>query len=161
MGTAKSTVVFEKGESVGVAEIGSARFEESHDVSERALQLAQATFSDRVFEIVLHGTQHVETAEQCAAPARRKDDTFGPTVVGVIHAGEHAQLHEFVDGMLDVLLRSADAFRERGSVERNGAIYGDIRKKLDGLAGLDVFGAIAEYEKKVRGKPLNAQKWWA
>ncbi len=54
-----------------------------------------------------------------------------------------------------------DAFRERGSVERNGAIYGDIRKKLDGLAGLDVFGAIAEYEKKVRGKPLNAQKWWA
>ena len=46
-------------------------------------------------------------------------------------------------------------------VERNGAIYGDIRKKLDELAGLDVFGAIAEYEKKVRGKPLNAQKWWA
>lgn len=54
-----------------------------------------------------------------------------------------------------------DAFRERGSVERNGAIYGDIRKKLDKLAGMDVFGAIAEYEKQIRGKPLNAQKWWA
>ena len=54
-----------------------------------------------------------------------------------------------------------DAFREKGAVERNGEIYGDIRKKLDKLAGLDVFGAIAEYEKKMRGKPLNAQKWWA
>lgn len=54
-----------------------------------------------------------------------------------------------------------DAFRERGSVERNGAIYSDIRKKLDKLAGLDVFGAVSEFEKKVRGKPLNAQKWWA
>ena len=54
-----------------------------------------------------------------------------------------------------------DAFRERGSVEKNGAIYGDIRKKLDKLAGMDVFGAIAEYEQQIRGKPLNAQKWWA
>jgi len=67
------------------------------------------------------------------------------------------------DTMRHVRLTDAelDAFRERGAVERNGAIYGDIRKKLDKLAGLDVFGAIAEYEKKVRGKPLNAQKWWA
>jgi len=54
-----------------------------------------------------------------------------------------------------------EAFRERGAVEKNGPIYGDIRKKLDKLAGLDVFGAIAEYEKTVRGKPLNPQKWWA
>ena len=46
-------------------------------------------------------------------------------------------------------------------MERNGAIYGDIRKKLDKLAGMDVYGAIADYEKTVRGKPLNAQKWWA
>ena len=53
-----------------------------------------------------------------------------------------------------------EAFRERGSVERNGQIYSGIRKELDSLAGLDVFGAIAEFEKKVRGKPLNAQKWW-
>jgi hypothetical protein len=53
-----------------------------------------------------------------------------------------------------------DAFRERGSVERNGAIYGDIRKELDRLAGLDVFGAIAEFEQKVRDKPLNANAWW-
>ncbi|MCA8927326.1 MAG: TRAP transporter substrate-binding protein [Alphaproteobacteria bacterium] len=54
-----------------------------------------------------------------------------------------------------------DTFRERGSVERNGQIYSEIRKELDALAGLDVFGAVSEYEKKVRGKPLNAQKWWA
>lgn len=54
-----------------------------------------------------------------------------------------------------------DAFRERGAVERNGAIYGDIRKELDSLAGLDVFGAIAEFEQKNRGEPLNPQKWWA
>lgn len=54
-----------------------------------------------------------------------------------------------------------DAFRERGSVERNGEIYSGIRKELDSLAGLDVFGAIAEFEEKVRGKPLNPQKWWA
>lgn len=67
------------------------------------------------------------------------------------------------DTMRHVRLSEAelDAFRERGAVERNGEIYGDIRKKLDKLAGLDVFGAIAEYEKSVRGKPLNAQKWWA
>jgi len=54
-----------------------------------------------------------------------------------------------------------DAFRERGSVERNGKIYGEVRKKLDKLAGLDVFGAVSEYEKQIRGKPLNAGKWWA
>lgn len=53
-----------------------------------------------------------------------------------------------------------DVFRERGAVERNSAIYGDIRKELDSLAGLDVFGAIAEFERKARGQPLNAQKWW-
>ena len=53
-----------------------------------------------------------------------------------------------------------DAFRDRGSVERNGKIYGEVRKKLDKLAGLDVFGAVSEYEKQVRGKPLNAGKWW-
>ncbi len=65
--------------------------------------------------------------------------------------------------MRDIRLSEAemDTFRERGAVERNGAIYSDIRKKLDEIAGLDVFGAVAEYEKKVRGKPLNAQKWWA
>jgi hypothetical protein len=54
-----------------------------------------------------------------------------------------------------------DTFRERGAVEQNGAIYGEVRKELDRLAGLDVFGAIAEYEKKVRGQPLNAQAWWS
>lgn len=53
-----------------------------------------------------------------------------------------------------------DSFRDRGSVERNGQIYTDIRKELDSLAGLDVFGAIAEFEAKVRGKDLNPQKWW-
>lgn len=54
-----------------------------------------------------------------------------------------------------------DTFRERGAVERNGEIYSGIRKELDDLAGMDVFGAIAEFEQKVRGKPLNPQKWWA
>jgi len=67
------------------------------------------------------------------------------------------------DTMRDIRLSETemDAFRERGAVEQNGALYSDIRKKLDGIAGLDVFGAVAEYEKKVRGTPLNAQKWWA
>lgn len=65
--------------------------------------------------------------------------------------------------MRDIRLTEAemDTFRERGAVERNAAIYSDIRKKLDEIAGLDVFGAVSEYEKKVRGKPLNPQKWWA
>ena len=53
-----------------------------------------------------------------------------------------------------------DAFRDRGSVERNPKIYSNIRKELDKLAGLDVFGAVAEFEKRTRGKPLNATKWW-
>lgn len=67
------------------------------------------------------------------------------------------------DTMRHVRLTEAeiDAFRERGSVERNGAIYTEVRKELDKLAGLDVFGAIAEYEQKVRGKPFNPTKWWA
>jgi TRAP-type C4-dicarboxylate transport system substrate-binding protein len=54
-----------------------------------------------------------------------------------------------------------DAFRAKGSVEKNAKIYSEIRKELDKLAGLDVFGAVSEYEKEVRGKPLNAGKWWA
>ena len=29
------------------------------------------------------------------------------------------------------------------------------------LAGLDVFGAISEFEQKVRGKPLNPTAWWS
>ena len=53
-----------------------------------------------------------------------------------------------------------DAFRDRGSVEKNGTIYAEVRNKLDKLAGLDVYGAVAEYEERMRGKPLNAQKWW-
>jgi TRAP-type transport system periplasmic protein len=54
-----------------------------------------------------------------------------------------------------------EAFRDRGAVEKNGAIYSEVRKKLDALAGLDVFGAVAEYEQRMRGQPLNPQKWWA
>ncbi|MGB7182738.1 MAG: hypothetical protein WBD51_12445, partial [Burkholderiaceae bacterium] len=54
-----------------------------------------------------------------------------------------------------------DAFRDRGSVEKNAKIYSEIRTKLDKLAGLDVFGAVSEYEKQIRGKPLTAGKWWA
>lgn len=54
-----------------------------------------------------------------------------------------------------------DVFRERGAVERNSAIYSDVRKELDSLAGTDVYGAMAEFEQKVRGQPLNPQKWWA
>jgi TRAP-type transport system periplasmic protein len=53
-----------------------------------------------------------------------------------------------------------DAFRAKGAVEQNAVIYSDIRKKLDKLAGLDVFGAVSEFEAKTRGKPLNAQAWW-
>ncbi len=54
-----------------------------------------------------------------------------------------------------------DTFRARGSVERNGEIYSAVRKELDGLAGMDVLGAVTEYEQKMRGKPLNPTKWWA
>ncbi|MGB7298793.1 MAG: TRAP transporter substrate-binding protein [Burkholderiaceae bacterium] len=54
-----------------------------------------------------------------------------------------------------------DAFRDRGSVEKNAKIYSEIRTKLDKLAGLDVYGAVSEYEKQNRGKPLTAGKWWA
>ena len=77
--------------------------------------------------------------------------------------GPNSNYVQLKDTMRHVRLTETelDAFRERGSVERNGQIYSDIRKKLDKLAGLDVFGAVSEFEKKVRGKPLNAQKWWA
>lgn len=54
-----------------------------------------------------------------------------------------------------------DAFRAKGSVEKNAKIYSEVRKKLDKLAGLDVYGAVSEFEKKVRGTPLKAGKWWA
>ena len=66
------------------------------------------------------------------------------------------------DTMRHIVLSDAEmeTFREKGAVEQNAEIYSDIRKKLDKIAGLDVFGAVAEYEKTVRGKPLNPQAWW-
>lgn len=54
-----------------------------------------------------------------------------------------------------------EAFRARGDVKEQAAIFDPIRKKLDGLAGLDVYGALKEFADKSQGKPLTPQKWWA
>lgn len=54
-----------------------------------------------------------------------------------------------------------DEFRAIGSVEKNAPIYSETRKKLDKIAGFDVYGAMKESAGKVAGKPLQPAKWWA
>lgn len=105
-----------------------------------------------------------EASRKASAQSHEK---LGWAMDHVTGAGPHptpeSNYMQLKDSMRHVRLTEPEmeAFRERGAVERNGEIYSDIRKELDELAGLDVFGAVAEYEKKVRGKPLNPQKWWA
>lgn len=61
--------------------------------------------------------------------------------------------------------RLTDAQREEfsalGSVENNAQLYAPTRKKLDAIAGFDVYGAIKEARAKVVGKSLQPVKWWA
>ncbi len=52
-------------------------------------------------------------------------------------------------------------FAAIGSVDANPQIYSATRKKLDQIAGLDVYGAMKEVEGKIAGKPLQPFKWWA
>lgn len=51
-------------------------------------------------------------------------------------------------------------FRKLGSVEGNAQLYSPTRKKLDQIAGFDVYGAMKEMAAKYNGKPLQPQKWW-
>lgn len=48
-----------------------------------------------------------------------------------------------------------------GSVEANAQLYSATRKKLDEIAGLDVYGAMKQVQGKLAGKPLQPVKWWA
>jgi len=53
-----------------------------------------------------------------------------------------------------------EPFKKLSSVEHKPELYSAIRKKLDKLAGLDIYGALKEYEAKISGKPLDPQQWW-
>lgn len=47
------------------------------------------------------------------------------------------------------------------SAEANPQLYSATRKKLDEIAGLDVYGAMKQAQGKLVGKPLQPVKWWA
>jgi TRAP-type C4-dicarboxylate transport system substrate-binding protein len=54
------------------------------------------------------------------------------------------------------------AFKELAGVEgKNRAAYDAVRKQLDELAGLDVYGALKEFADKTKGQPVAPEKWWA
>jgi len=52
-------------------------------------------------------------------------------------------------------------FKSAASIERNAALYSDVRKQLDSVVGLDVYGAMKEAAARYNGKPYSSQKWWA
>lgn len=52
-------------------------------------------------------------------------------------------------------------FSAIGSVDSNAQLYSATRKKLDEIAGLDVYGALKQVQGKLAGKPLQPVKWWA
>lgn len=54
-----------------------------------------------------------------------------------------------------------DEFRAIASVDSNPQLYSATRKKLDQIAGFDVYGAMKEAAAKVTGKPLQPAKWWS
>ena len=51
-------------------------------------------------------------------------------------------------------------FKAIASVESNAQLYSGTRKKLDQIAGFDVYGAMKEAAAKVAGKPLQPARWW-
>lgn len=53
-----------------------------------------------------------------------------------------------------------EPFKALSAANRRPELYADIRKKLDRLAGLDIYGALQEFEAGISGKPLNPEKWW-
>ena len=53
-----------------------------------------------------------------------------------------------------------EPFKALSAADRRPELYSGIRKKLDKLAGLDIFGALQDYEAKISGKPLIPEKWW-
>lgn len=52
-------------------------------------------------------------------------------------------------------------FKALGSVDANPQLYAATRKKLDQIAGLDVYGAMKEAAGTFADKPLQPAKWWA
>lgn len=66
-------------------------------------------------------------------------------------------------GMKLASLTSAELaeFKSAASIERNAALYSDVRKQLDSVVGLDVYGAMKEAAARYNGKPYSSQKWWA
>lgn len=53
-----------------------------------------------------------------------------------------------------------EPFKKLAGAEQRPELYAGIRKKLDKLAGLDIYGALKEFEAKISGKPLIPEKWW-
>jgi TRAP-type C4-dicarboxylate transport system substrate-binding protein len=51
-------------------------------------------------------------------------------------------------------------FSALGGVEKNAQLYAPTRKKLDAIAGFDVYGALNEVRANLAGKPLQPAKWW-
>ena len=51
-------------------------------------------------------------------------------------------------------------FAAVGSVEANPQLYAETRRKLDKIAGTDVYGALKAFEQKIAGKPLQVGRWW-
>ena len=66
-------------------------------------------------------------------------------------------------GLRQVRLDAAQrqAFQQMGRVENNPELYADVRKRLDAIAGLDVYGAFQESAARMRTDGLQADKWWA
>jgi TRAP-type C4-dicarboxylate transport system substrate-binding protein len=53
-----------------------------------------------------------------------------------------------------------EPFKALSAADRRPELYSDVRKKLDKLAGLDILGALQEYEATISGKGLIPEKWW-
>ena len=73
------------------------------------------------------------------------------------------------DSIRKVALRSEEKaeFIALGHVGHNPRPYDRVRRKLDAIAGFDVYGAMADYvaqEQSQPGKsgdiPLKPQRWW-
>lgn len=52
-------------------------------------------------------------------------------------------------------------YHEVADVEANGEIWSGARQMLDGVSGIDTFGAMKEAAAKHNGKPHTPQRWWS
>jgi hypothetical protein len=52
-------------------------------------------------------------------------------------------------------------YHEVADVETNADLWSGARQMLDGVSGLDTFGAMKEAAAKHNGKPHTPQRWWS